>query len=176
MATRLGTAKDAGIQAFQDRQAIKNGDFSPFIKALAFALMKDGLLDFISAVPVVGLVSEALGLFITVYLFVFLFGKGKWKVRIVIFILGLFDSIPLVSVIPFSTVCVLYAYKQAKAEADRAALRLAVFGTQTNAEMIREYQQARAEAAAEEAERAARMAQEAANDAEFTRAPLRNVV
>ena len=137
--------KSAAKLAFQHRQAIKNGDFTPFIPALAMAIAKDGLFDM---VPIIG---NFLGLFITVYLFIFLWGKGKWKVRIVIFALSLFDVIPAVNLVPFSTICVLYAFKQAKAAADEAKKALATGEVQNNSERIREYQMARAAAEAQEA-------------------------
>lgn len=160
MATRLGVAKDATLKALQARKAIKNGDFTPFIPALAFAVAKDFFLDILSEIPIAGLVPWAFSLFITVYLFVFLFGKGKWKVRIVVFILGLFDAVPLViGIFPLSTVAVLYAYYQAKKHADQAKIDLASLGSQSNAEMIREYQRARAEAAVEEEERTTEIVQ-----------------
>ena len=98
------------------------------------------------------------------YLFIFLFGKGKWKVRIVIFILGFFDIIPVIGVIPFSTACVAYVYYQAKKHADQSEKDLAALEAQINAERIREYQMIRASLAAGETERQAQFEQEAAND------------
>jgi len=121
----LDQIKAATKLALKHREAIEKGHFSPFIPALAMALMKDGLLDMI---PIIG---NLLGLFITVYLFVFLWGKGKWKVRIVIFFLSLCDIIPAVNLIPFSTICVLYAYSQAKKHATKAEEKL----TELNASM-----------------------------------------
>lgn len=167
MATRFDTVKRAVQLAIEHRKAIANGDFAPFIPALAAAVTKDTLLDVVAAVPVAGLIGTFLGLFITVYLFIFLFGRGKWKVRIVIFILGFFDIIPVIGVIPFSTVCVLYAYKQAKTHADQAEKDLAVLEAQTNAERIREYQMTRAALAVGETEQQAQFEQEAANGAKY---------
>lgn len=115
----LDQIKAATELALKHREAIENGRFSPFIPALAMAIAKDCLFDI---VPVLG---NLLGLFITVYLFVFLWGKGKWKVRIVIFLLSLFDIIPAVNLIPFSTICVLYAYSQAKGHAKESEKKLA---------------------------------------------------
>jgi len=110
----LDQIKAATELALKHREAIEKGHFSPFIPALAMAIAKDCLFDI---VPIIG---NLLGLFITVYLFVFLWGKGIWKVRIVIFLLSLFDIIPAVNLIPFSTICVLYAYSQAKKHATEA--------------------------------------------------------
>lgn len=147
MATRLDTTKQAASLAFKHRQAIKEGDFTPFIPALAMAIAKDCLFD---VVPIVG---NLLGVFVTVYLFIFLWGKGKWKVRVVIFFLSLFDVIPAVNLIPFSTICVIYAYLQARKAFNQAKKELPELeGAQTNAEMIREYQVTQAMAAAEEAQ------------------------
>jgi hypothetical protein len=132
------------------RKAVANGQFTPFIPALAMALTKDSLLDFI---PIVG---NLLGLFITVFLFVFLWGKGKIKVRIVIFILSFFDVIPAVNLIPFSTICVAYAFLQARKEAEQAKKELVGIETVTNAQRTRQYQMAQAMQAQAE--------QQAAND------------
>lgn len=130
--------KDAASLAFQHRKAIQNGDLTPFIPAFAMAISKDMLFDI---VPVIG---KFFGVFIAVYLFIFLWGKGKWKVRLVIFALSLFDLVPMIDLIPFSTVCVAYAYKQAKAEADEGRRALVALEGQSNALRIREYQMARA--------------------------------
>lgn len=137
MATRFDTVKRAVQLAIEHRKAIANGNFAPFLPALAMAITKDSLLDVVAAVPIAGLVGTFLGLFITVYLFIFLFGKGKWKVRIVILILGFFDAIPVIGVIPFSTVCVLYAYKQARAQADQSERELKILESQIGIEQIR---------------------------------------
>lgn len=119
---KFGQVKGAVTLSLKHREAIKNGDFSVFIPALAFAIAKDGLFDF---VPIVG---NILGLFITVYLFIFLFGKGTWKIRIVIFLLSLVDVIPAVNVIPMSTICVLYVYYKAKKHSVEVKEELAASG------------------------------------------------
>jgi len=119
---RLGrmfrNAKSGAKLALQHRKDIENGDFSPFIPALVMAISKDALFDMI---PVIGGIG---GFFISVYLFVFLFGKGKWKVRIVLFFLSLFDFIPAVNLLPFSTICVLYTFYEAKKRASEAEEKL----------------------------------------------------
>lgn len=173
MATRIGTVKEAALQALQARKAIKNGDFSPFIPALAFALAKDCLFDFLADIPIAGLIPWFFSLFITVYLFVFLFGKGTWRIRVVIALLEFLDAIPFIGNIPLSTICVLYVYHKAKKKADQAAKELPVLEAQmSNKERIQEYQRAQAEAAAEEAEQSV----QAANDASFGRNLSRKVI
>ncbi len=144
MATQLGAIKDASSLALRHRAAIKNGDLSPFIPAFAFALAKDSLIDMLTATILAAVVTEFFGLFISVYLFIFLWGKGKWKVRLVVFILGCFDSIPAVSLIPFSTVCVAYAYWQAVKGADEAKIELAQLETLTTMQRVRQNQMAQA--------------------------------
>jgi hypothetical protein len=114
----LDQIKAATELALKHREEIEKGHFSPFIPALTMAIVKDGLLDMI---PIIG---NLFGLFIAVYLFIFLWGRGKWKVRLVIFFLSLFDMIPAVNLIPFSTICVLYAYSQARGHAREAEKKL----------------------------------------------------
>lgn len=116
---RLGQMRAAASLALKHRQAIKEGDLSAFIPAFAFAIAKDGFLDF---VPIVG---NILGLFITIYLFIFLFGRGKWRVRLVLMILSFIEVIPAVNLIPFQTICVFYVYHQAKKDVDMAKTALA---------------------------------------------------
>jgi hypothetical protein len=106
--------KSATHLALEHRRRVKEGDLSVFLMPLAFALAKDGIFDFI---PFIGLVF---GFFISVYLFIFMWGRGKWKVRLVVFFLSLLDLIPFINLIPFQTVCVLYAYHVAKKDADKS--------------------------------------------------------
>lgn len=160
----ISTAKDAAKLAFQHRKAIKNGDFTPFIPALAMALAKDSLFDPLSAIPIAGLVPEMFGIFIAVYLFIFLWGKGKWKVRLAIFFLNLFDLIPVVSVIPLSTISVLYAFYQARRDAGEAKKSLASVEGLVNVLSTREYQEQYARA--EEAQAAQNMEQNERQEAQ----------
>jgi|GEM_PF-5381619 len=181
MANRVETVKGAVKRALKDREAIRRGDFSPFIPALAMAVAKDGLLDFI---PIVG---NLLGLFISVYLFVFLWGKGKWKLRIIIFFLSLADIIPGISFLPFSTICVIYAFLRAKKRAGHAKIDLEAQNKLTNAERIREYQGRNKDrgAAARVSQSDARKPiyeeneqprQEAANDPEYRKSRERKII
>ncbi len=140
MATQFDTIREATILARKHRKDIANGDLAPFIPAFAFALAKDSLIDVLTATILAAVVTEFMGLFISVYLFIFLWGKGKWKVRLIIFILGCFDSIPAVSLIPFSTVCVAYAYWQAIKGADLAKLELARLTTLAKVQLVRQHQ------------------------------------
>jgi len=125
--SKVRVVKSAVKLALQHRKDIENGEFWPFIPALASAILKDGLFD---AILIVG---NIFGIFISVYLFVFLFGKGKWKVRIVLFFLSLFDFIPAVNLLPFSTICVLYTFYEAKKRASEAEEKLKLLKEEENA-------------------------------------------
>lgn len=111
--------KAATSLALKHRKDIKNGNFSSFRPALAFAIAKD-IIDLFDII----IVTKFFGIFLSVYLFIFLWGKGKWKVRIVIFFLSCLDVIPIANMLPFQTICVLYAYRQAKKRAEKAKERL----------------------------------------------------
>lgn len=110
--------KKAASLASVDRKRIADGDFSVFLRPLAFAMAKDFIFDII---PIVGLIF---GFFITVYLFIFMWGRGKWKLRIIFFIIGFLDLLPFIKLIPFDTASVLYGYHLAKKDADASAGRL----------------------------------------------------
>lgn len=182
MATRIGTVKDAALQALHARKAIANGNFYPFVPALVMAIAKDGLFDLLTDIPIIGLIGEFFSIFIAVFLFVFLFGKGTWKVRLVVAALQFFDIIPVVNLLPMSVLSVAYVYLVAKKKADRARKELPALEGQTNADRIRGYQWARAAAEAEEAERSAQAAndaryqQEAANDVSYRQNLSRRVM
>lgn len=166
--------KQGAKMAFKARRAINDGQFSPFIPALAFALADDAIFDPILTIPVVGLTVVLPSLFITIYLFIFLFGRGTWKVRLLVFALQIVDWFPIISLLPMSTVSVLYVYHQAKKKADQAKKELPVI--QSNAEQIRGYQMARARAAMERATQlAAERSQVVANDAQYNEKKVRKV-
>lgn len=110
--------KKAASLAAVDRKRIADGDFSVFLRPLAFAMAKDFIFDII---PIVGLIF---GFFITVYLFIFMWGRGKWKLRIIFFIIGFLDLLPFIKLIPFDTASVLYGYHLAKKDADASTGRL----------------------------------------------------
>ncbi|MDP3957084.1 MAG: hypothetical protein Q8Q10_01090 [bacterium] len=145
--------KSAAKLALKDRQRIKEGDFSSILLyALPFALVKDGLFDFI---PFVG---TFFGIFISVYLFIFLWGK-KWKVRIVVFILSFLDLIPGANLLPMTTIYVLYAYHRAKkdfeeSEEKRAQEEKQLLGSLTREKHTQEAYQARMEEEMAQQERA----------------------
>jgi hypothetical protein len=172
----MGVKMDAVQLALRHRQAIANGEFYPFIPALAFALADDAILDPILTIPAAGLVAALPSAAVTIYLFVFLFGKGTWKVRLFVFGLQVLDWFPIVNLLPMATVSVLYVYRHAKKKADEAKKELGLITHQTNAERIREYQMARAKMAAEESEKLALyQAQQAANEAEYSGDSIRKV-
>ena len=160
--------------ALKARRAINDGQFTPFIPALAFALADDAIFDPILVIPIVGIAVALPSLFITIYLFIFLFGRGTWKVRVIVFALQVVDWFPILNLLPMSTVSVLYVYRQAKKKSDQAKKELPVI--QNNAQQIREYQMARARVAMEEAERlATERSQGVANDAQYNEKKVRKV-
>lgn len=113
--------KRAASLAMKHRKRVKDGDFSVFLMPLSFAISKDFLFDVINAIPVIGFfLGGMLGLPITVYLFIFMWGRGKWKLRIIFFLISLFDIIPGVGLIPFTTASVIYGYHLARKDADEA--------------------------------------------------------
>ncbi len=112
--------------AFDARRRVKEGDLSVFLLPLIVAIVKDGLVDPISDIPIVGQVLDILLSFpIAVYLFIFMWGRGKWKMRVLFFFVSLLDIVPIIDLIPFTTVCVLYARHLAKEAADVARDELA---------------------------------------------------
>lgn len=112
--------------AFDARRRVKEGDLSVFLLPLIVAIVKDGLVDPISDIPIVGQVLDVLLSFpIAVYLFIFMWGRGKWKMRVLFFFVSLLDIVPIIDLIPFTTVCVLYARHLAKEAADVARDELA---------------------------------------------------
>lgn len=159
MASQFGTMKDAAQLALRAREAVRNGDMTPFIPALVFALSKDLLFDI---VPIVG---KPFSVAIALYIFIFMWGRGKWKVRLTIFIFSFLGIIPGIGLLPEATICVAYGYLQAKKHADQARRELVAMEQQTNAERIREYQMTRAALAMGETQQQAQFEREAANDA-----------
>lgn len=112
--------------AFDARRRVKEGDLSVFLLPLIVAIVKDGLVDPISDIPIVGQILDILLSFpIAVYLFIFMWGRGKWKMRVLFFFVSLLDIVPIIDLIPFTTVCVLYARHLAKEAADAARDELA---------------------------------------------------
>lgn len=116
---RLGAAVS---MALEHRKAIKEGDLSVFIPAFVFAIAKDGFLDMIPGL------GQIFGFPVAVYLFVFLWGHGVWKMRIktriIIGILSLLDFIPVIGMIPMSTMGVFYVYRQVSKRAFEAKMQL----------------------------------------------------
>lgn len=125
MSKRGPSIRTAIRTAAEHRRRIKEGDFSVFLIPLTFAIAKDGLLDLLAHIPFFGFVIVlAFSFPISVYLFIFLWGRGKWKVRIVAFFLSFFEFIPLISMIPWQTVMVAYAYYLAKKDASESVVAL----------------------------------------------------
>lgn len=118
----LGRVKAAALMALDHRKAIKAGDMSVFIPAFVFALAKDGFLDMIPGL------GQVFGFPVAVYLFIFLWGHGVWKMRIktriIIGILSMLDIIPVIGMIPMSTMAVFYVYRQVSKKAFEARMEL----------------------------------------------------
>lgn len=118
----LGRGADAFKMALEHRKAIKEGDLSVFIPAFVFAIAKDGFLDLIPGL------GQIFGFPVAVYLFIFLWGHGVWKMRIktriIIAILSALDFIPVVGMIPMSTMGVFYVYRQVSKKAFDARMQL----------------------------------------------------
>ncbi len=113
---------DAAQLALEHRKAIKVGDLSVFIPAFVFAIAKDGFLDMIPGI------GQILGPPVAIYLFIFLWGHGVWKMRImtriIVGILSLLDFIPVVGMIPMSTLAVFYVYRQVNKRAFESKMAL----------------------------------------------------
>lgn len=118
----LGRMKAAALMALDHRKAIKAGDMSVFIPAFVFAIAKDGFLDMIPGL------GQIFGFPVAVYLFIFLWGHGVWKMRIktriIIGILSMLDIIPVIGMIPMSTLGVFYVYRQVSKKAFEAKMEL----------------------------------------------------
>lgn len=116
-----GKLRRAIATAADHRRRVAQGDFSVFRFPFVFAVAKDGLLDPLAHIPLVGvLIIFAFSIPVAVYLFIFMWGRGKWKVRLVAMILSLFDIVPVVGLIPWQTVSVAYAYHLAKKDAQES--------------------------------------------------------
>jgi|GEM_PF-6608499 len=120
-----GQIRSAIRIAAEHRRRVKEGDFTIFLSPLVFAVAKDGLLDFLAHIPFAGfIIVLGFSFPISVYLFIFMWGRGKWKIRIVAFILSLFEFLPFISLIPWQTVAVGYAYHLAKKDAEESKKQL----------------------------------------------------
>jgi hypothetical protein len=109
--TAAGSPAMAPVRAVQlgkkMRKAAKDGQQSSWLIAFALAVACD-CADFI---PVAGWIIT---LFFRPTLFIFLWGRGAWKIKLVCYSLVFLDFIPVVSMIPLSTISVAYAYKKSR--------------------------------------------------------------
>ncbi|MFA9262210.1 MAG: hypothetical protein ACEQSB_02535 [Undibacterium sp.] len=118
--------KNAIAAAREHRQRVADGDMTVFLFPLSLAIAKDFLIDLLAAIPIVGLViGTPFAIFIQTYLFIFMWGRGRIWLRVLFFFVGLFDLIPGLSLIPFDTVSVLFAYYLASRDAKESADALA---------------------------------------------------
>ncbi|NCU41392.1 MAG: hypothetical protein EOM19_01545 [Candidatus Moranbacteria bacterium] len=105
----------------EHRKALKEGHFYVFFFAFALAFSKDGFLDLIGSVPILGQILVLIpSLAVTIYLFFFLWGRGTWIIRLIRIILLIMDWFPIISLIPINIFCVAWAYYQAKKEYRKA--------------------------------------------------------
>lgn len=101
----------------EHRRALKEGHFYVFFFAFALAFSKDGFLDLIGSVPILGQFLVLIpSLAVTTYLFFFLWGRGTWIIRLIRIILLFMDWFPIISLVPINIFCVAWAYYQAKKE------------------------------------------------------------
>jgi hypothetical protein len=89
------------------RKAADEGQKSPWLIAFALAIACD-CMDFI---PIAGWIIT---LFFRPTLFIFLWGKGTWKIKLVCYGLVFLDFIPIIDMLPLSTISVAYAYKKSR--------------------------------------------------------------
>lgn len=112
----------------EHREALKYGDFSVFFVPFTLALMKDGFLDLVGSIPIIGVFLVMIpSLSITIHLFIFLFGHGLWwKKRAVQMLIRAFcfflflDYLPIINIIPWTTLGVFLVYRDAKKDYETA--------------------------------------------------------
>lgn len=131
----LSWIKEAARLALADRKRVKDGDMSAFILPLVAAISKDAIFDFVPAI------GGILGICVTLYLFIFMWGRGKWKVRLVLAIFSLIETVPFISILPLQTTAVWYGYRLAKKAAKEAGIELTLL-EQTKATLRRAEQMA----------------------------------
>lgn len=117
--------KNAIATAREHRQRVADGDMTVFLFPLALAIAKDFLIDILAAIPIAGLVvGTPFAIFIQTYLFIFMWGRGRIWLRFIFFFVGFLDLIPWLSLIPFDTASVLFAYYLARNDAKESTAAL----------------------------------------------------
>lgn len=99
--------------ALRMRKKAKEGMDAPWIFAIALAIA----CDLIDLLPIAGWIISWI---FRPYLFVFLWGKGKWEVKLLRYILMLFDSIPFINIAPWTTIAVVNAYRRQHKKLEKA--------------------------------------------------------
>jgi len=99
--------------AYKLRKRVKEGENTPFLIALLVAIA----IDFADA-------TWFIGLFCKPFLFFFLWGKGTFKIKVTVRILLFIDCIPIISLLPLSTVCVFYAWHHVRKEVKKDKKKL----------------------------------------------------
>lgn len=97
-------AMGAAITARKEAEA---GLKAPWVLAIAMAIACDCL----DVVPIAGWIISWI---FRPFLFVFLFRTGRWRVKLLRVIVLCFDLIPFVSLIPWTVISVVHAYRGAK--------------------------------------------------------------
>lgn len=106
-------------------KAVEDGNSVKLFLAVAFAFMVDATMFFVGLVPFLGLFAAPMvaGFFALVLTIMF-WNIGsfiKWKVRGVLYAASFFEAIPFVNLVPFYTLCTLYAIHVIKKHAREAA-------------------------------------------------------
>jgi hypothetical protein len=92
--------------ALEMRKKAKEGMDAPWVLAISLAIACD-LADLL---PIAGWIISWI---FRPFLFIFLFKTGRWKVKLLRALLMLFDAIPFVNMLPWTTIAVIHAYKGA---------------------------------------------------------------
>jgi hypothetical protein len=95
-----------------------------FIFMLSLAILKDGIIDFgfLGTLFWIDWIIDIPMWIVWMMLAIFLFGKGKWKIRIALFLAGLFENLDtitgglaaIISTLPLWTISVIYAWWQSR--------------------------------------------------------------
>lgn len=89
------------------RKAAESGSQTPWLIAFTLAIACDAM----DVIPVAGWIVT---FFFRPFLFVFLWGKGTWKIKLVCYGLVFLDFIPVIDMLPLSTISVAYAYAKSR--------------------------------------------------------------
>lgn len=117
-----GAVKEGIKTGFRLRRNIEQHRSEVFLIALTLALLKDAL-D-IGLLELASWIDWTVDLSILITLRIFLFRRGTWKVRIVLWIIGPLEMIPIFGILPSWTCCVFFAWYKSKKKADKSKEQL----------------------------------------------------